>query len=356
VSKLKKYWSRLAGGLVPYVPGEQPKDRKYIKLNTNENPYGPSPKVIEAIKAAADDSLKLYPDPTCDELVKAAADYYGVPKEMIFTGNGSDEVLAFAFMAFFEPGREILFADITYSFYPVYANLFNLNYRLIPLDDGFRLNEEDYFNSPGGVIIANPNAPTGNCLSLETIRRVLENNSENVVIIDEAYIDFGGESAVGLTREYPNLLVVHTFSKSRSLAGMRLGFAIGDSSLIEALQSVKNSFNSYTLDRLAIKAGVEAFRDNEYFEETRNRIIATRKRTVATMAQMGFNIPDSSANFIFAAHPEIKGEYIFNELRSRGILVRYFKKPRIDNHLRISIGSDDEMECLLKALREIIKS
>ncbi len=352
---MNKYWSRLVGGLEPYVPGEQPRDRKYIKLNTNENPYGPSPRVIEAIKSAADDGLKLYPDPTCDELVGAAAGYYGVKKDQIFTGNGSDEVLAFAFMSFFNPDREILFADITYSFYPVYAALFNLKYRLVPLDDGFDITEESYYNSEGGVVIANPNAPTGRGVTLETVRRILEKNPDNVVILDEAYIDFGGETALPLINEFPNLLVVHTFSKSRSLAGMRLGFAIGDSSLIEALNRVKNSFNSYTLDRLAIKAGVEAFMDRAYFEETRGKIMATRERTVYYMRKMGFKIPESTANFIFAAHQEKKADLIFTELRQRGILVRYFKKPRIDNHLRISIGSDSEMDSLLDALAEIVR-
>ncbi|NTV89516.1 MAG: histidinol-phosphate transaminase, partial [Clostridiales bacterium] len=328
--------------------------RKYIKLNTNENPYGPSPKVIEAIKAAADDSLKLYPDPTCSELVAAASEYYGVAPGQIFTGNGSDEVLAFAFMSFFDPDREILFADITYSFYPVYAGLFNLKYRLVPLDEGFGVKIGDYFNSIGGVILANPNAPTGRGLSLEEVRLVLENNPETVVILDEAYIDFGGETAIPLINEFRNLLVIRTFSKSHSLAGMRLGFAIGDIELIEALNNVKNSFNSYTLDRLAIKAGVEAFRDKPYFEETRNRIMATRSRVVRRMTEMGFSIPESTANFIFAAHSVKPGKELFSELRQKGILVRYFNKPRIDNHLRISIGSDTEMDSLLTAFEEIL--
>jgi len=351
---LNKYWSKLLDGLEPYVPGEQPKDRKYIKINTNENPYGPSPKVLEAIRSEIGDELKLYPDPDCEELVAAAAEYYGVNKNQVFPGNGSDEVLAFAFMAFFDPDREIVFADITYTFYPVYATLFNIKYRLIPLTPDFKLPEEAFYNSEGGVVIANPNAPTGELLPLEVIRRILEKNPDNVVLVDEAYIDFGGESAVPLIKEYPNLLVVQTFSKSRSLAGMRIGFAIGDSELITALHMVKNSFNSYTLDRLAIKAGVAAFKDREYYEETHSKIIATRERVTERMRAMGFIVHDSAANFIFVSHPDKKASEIFAELRERGILVRHFNKPRIDNYLRITIGTDSDMDHLLLALEEML--
>lgn len=351
---MSKYWSGLAKGLDPYVPGEQPKDKKYIKLNTNENPYGPSPRVLEAIRNYTDDSLKLYPDPACDMLVSAAAGYYGLKKEQVFPGNGSDEILAFAFMAFFDPGRAILFPDITYSFYPVYAKLFNIDYRAVPVGEEFEIPEKEFYQSPGGVIIANPNAPTGRYLDLISIKRILDNNSSSVVIIDEAYIDFGGESAVRLIESYPNLMVVQTFSKSRSLAGMRLGFALGDSNLIAAMNSVKNSFNSYTIDRLAMAAGIEAFRDDEYFEETRKKVIATRKRTTSEMTAMGFKVIDSEANFIFAMHPRLNAAEIFSELRAKGILVRYFKKPRIDNYLRITIGSDEEMDAFLKVVKEII--
>lgn len=353
---MNQYWSELARRLDPYVPGEQPKDKKYIKLNTNENPYGPSPRVLEAIRNNTDESLKLYPDPTCDMLLAAAAGYYGVKKEQVFAGNGSDEILAFSFMAFFDPGRPVLFPDITYSFYPVYARLFNIDYRTVSLGEDFEVPEEKLYGSPGGVILANPNAPTGRCLSLASVKRILDSNASNVVMVDEAYIDFGGESAVSLIDSYPNLLVIHTFSKSRSLAGMRLGFAIGNSNLIAAMNSVKNSFNSYTVDRLAIAAGIEAFKDKEHFETTRNRVIATRGRVVGEMAALGFKVTESSANFIFAMHPRVKAEVIFNELRSAGILVRYFKKPRIDNYLRITIGNDDEMDSFLMAVKEIVSA
>lgn len=351
---MNKYWSKLSQGLVPYIPGEQPRDRKYIKLNTNENPYGPSPRVLEAIRNAADESLRLYPDPTCDMLVSAAAESYGVRKEQIFTGNGSDEVLAFSFMAFFDPGRTIVFPNITYSFYPVYASLFHLDYVTTPLDSEFNIPAEQLMRSSGGIIIANPNAPTGRAIPLSVIRQVLDGNPDTVVVVDEAYIDYGGESAVGLINEYQNLLVVQTFSKSRSLAGMRIGFAFGDEELIRALESVKNSFNSYTLDRLAITAGTEALKDAAYYRGITGRIIATRERFIGELRRRGFDVTESSANFVFASHKDVCAEKIFRELRDRGILVRYFKKPIIDNHLRISIGTDDDMVRVIDALDRIL--
>ncbi len=352
---MKKYWSRLAQGLVPYVPGEQPQDKKYIKLNTNENPYGPSPKVIEAVKQAADDTLRLYPDPSCGMLINAAAESYGVNKDQIFTGNGSDEVLAFAFMAFFDPGRTIVFPNITYSFYPVYASLFNLDYVTTPLDSEFNIPSGQMMKSSGGIILANPNAPTGKALPLSAIRNVLDGNPDTVVIVDEAYIDYGGESAIGLIDEYPNLLVIHTFSKSRALAGMRIGFAFGDSGLIQALESVKNSFNSYTLDRLAIVAGTAALQDPEYYRGTLQKVLATREKFVNDLRERDFIVTDSSANFVFVSHKTIKADEIFMKLREAGILVRYFRNPLIDNHLRISIGTDDEMKAVVKALDRIIR-
>ncbi|NJD04218.1 MAG: histidinol-phosphate transaminase [Ruminiclostridium sp.] len=353
---MNKYWSELANRLDPYVPGEQPKDRKYIKLNTNENPYGPSPRVLEAIRNCTDESLKLYPDPTCDTLLTAAAEYYGVRKDQVFAGNGSDEILAFSYMAFFDPGKAILFPDITYTFYPVYAQLFNIEYKLINVAEDFEIPEKELYQSPGGVIIANPNAPTGKYMPLASVKRILDNNAASVVIIDEAYIDFGGESAVKLIEEYPNLLVIHTFSKSRSLAGMRLGFALGDSNLIKAINSVKNSFNSYTIDRLAIAAGIEAFRDVEYFEAARKKVMGTRERVSAEMAAMGFNVIDSKANFIFTSHPFVKAAAIFALLREKGILVRYFNKPRIDNYLRITMGSNTEMDVFLATVKDIVQA
>ncbi|MGI6668636.1 MAG: histidinol-phosphate transaminase [Acetivibrionales bacterium] len=353
---MNNYWSALARSLKPYVPGEQPKDRKYIKLNTNENPYGPSPLVLDAIKAELDDSLRLYPDPDCSELVEAAAERYGVGNDRVFVGNGSDEVLAFAFMAFFDPGRTIIFPNITYSFYPVYASLFRLDYATAPLDDDFGIQTGQLMKSCGGVVLANPNAPTGRALPLAEIRRIIEGNPDTVVIIDEAYAEFGGESAIGLTDEYPNLLVVRTLSKSHSLAGMRVGMAFGDKELISALESVKNSFNSYTLDRLAIAAGTAALKDDAYYRQTIAKVIATRERFTRELTSRGFLVTDSSANFVFASHQDIYAEDIFNELRKKGILVRYFKLPQIDNYLRISIGTDEDMDALISALDGIIES
>lgn len=351
---MNKYWSALARGLEPYVPGEQPRDRRYIKLNTNENPYGPSPKVLDAIREAADDSLKLYPDPTCDTLISAASENYGIDKDQIFAGNGSDEVLAFAFMAFFDPGRTIVFPNITYSFYPVYASLFQLDYVTTPLDSEFNIPSEQLLNSCGGVILANPNAPTGKAMPLSAIRTLLDGNPNTVVIVDEAYIDYGGESAVDLIGEYPNLLVVQTFSKSRALAGMRIGFAFGDSDLIRALDRVKNSFNSYTLDRLAIVAGTAALKDEAYFRAVTEKVIATREKFIEELTKREFAVTDSAANFVFVSHKRVPAEKIFTELRKRGILVRYFRQPVIDNHLRISIGTDEEMAAVAAALDDIL--
>lgn len=353
---MQKYWSALARGLKPYVPGEQPKDGKYIKLNTNENPYGPSPLVLDAIKAAVDGSLRLYPDPCCSELIGAAAKRYGVKNDQVFAGNGSDEELAFAFMAFFDPGRIIIFPNITYSFYPVYASLFRLDYATAPLDGDFNVPAGRLMESCGGVVLANPNAPTGRALPLAEIRRIIEGNPDTVVIIDEAYIDFGGESAVGLIDEYPNLLVVRTLSKSHSLAGMRIGLAFGDRELIRALESVKSSFNSYTLDRLAIAAGMAALKDDGYYRETIAKVVATRERFTRELRSRGFTVADSSANFVFASHPAVCAEEIFTRLKERGILVRYFKLPLIDNYLRISIGIDEDMAAVVSALDDIIES
>jgi histidinol-phosphate aminotransferase len=353
---MQKYWSALARGLEPYVPGEQPKDGKYTKLNTNENPYGPSPLVLDAIKAAVDCSLRLYPDPCCSELIETAAKRYGVKNDQVFAGNGSDEVLAFAFMAFFDPGRTIIFPNITYSFYPVYASLFRLDYTAVPLDGDFNVPAGRFMESCGGVVLANPNAPTGKALPLAEIRRIIEGNPDTAVIIDEAYIDFGGESAVGLIDEYQNLLVVHTLSKSHSLAGMRIGLAFGDRELIRALESIKSSFNSYTLDRLAIAAGTAALKDDGYYRETIAKVVATRERFTRELRSRGFFVTDSSANFVFASHPAIYAGEIFAGLKERRILVRYFKLPQIDNYLRISIGTDEDMDAVISALDSIIES
>jgi histidinol-phosphate aminotransferase len=336
------------------VPGEQPKDKTYIKLNTNENPYPPSPKVTDAIKGAANADLRLYPDPTCDVLVQAAANYYGLPAEQVFVGNGSDEILAFAFAAFFDPAKKLLFPDITYSFYKVYAKLYGLQTELIPLDEQFNVQVEAYHSDNGGIIIPNPNAPTAQLLPLEDIRKLLESNPNQAVIIDEAYIDFGGQSAVELITDYPNLLVVQTLSKSRSLAGLRVGFAFGSKELIEGLNRIKNSFNSYTLDRLALAGAVASFEDDAYFRETTAKVIATRERVTEQLLAIGFKVTDSKANFVFISHKAIAAKDIFQQLRDKGVLVRYFDQPRINEYLRVSIGTDEEMDAFIQAVQEIV--
>lgn len=352
---MSKYWNDLAHKLDPYVPGEQPKDKKYIKLNTNENPYAPSPKVIEAIRQAADDSLRLYPDPNCDDLRQAIARSFSLSSDEVFIGNGSDEVLAFSFMAFFSSEKPVLFADITYSFYKVYANLCNLQTKMIPLDENFKIPIDEFCIQNGGVVLPNPNAPTGDYIPIEDLRRILDKCWNCVVIIDEAYIDFGGESAVQCIKEYPNLLVIRTLSKSASLAGLRVGFALGHKDLIEGLNRLKNSINSYTIDRLALAGAKAAIEDEDYFKETSLKICSTRERTSAALREMGFKVLDSKANFIFISHTEFAAKNLFQELRNRGVLVRYFNQPRIDNFLRVSIGTDDEMDKLISNLREIIK-
>lgn len=352
---MSKYWSKLTNSLTPYIPGEQPKDKKYIKLNTNENPYPPSPKVLEVIKNTANKDLRLYPDPSGDDLRKVIANHHNLSLNQIFAGNGSDEILSFAFAAFFDPSQVIIFPDITYTFYPVYANFYGLLYKEIPLEEDFSLPLEKFNIPNGGIILANPNAPTAKYVPMDYFRSILNNNKEKVVIIDEAYIDFGGKSTVKLINEYPNLLVIHTLSKSRSLAGLRVGIAMGNEELIEGLNRVKNSFNSYTLDRLALVGAIAAYEDNKYFEETRNKVIKTREETIKNLRVLGFSIPDSKANFIFVSHPKINAKLIFESLRERGILVRHFNKPRIDNYLRISIGTDKEMDFLIENLKEIIQ-
>ncbi|MFW5992270.1 MAG: histidinol-phosphate transaminase [Halanaerobiaceae bacterium] len=346
------YWSKLTKKVVPYVPGEQPKDKKYVKLNTNENPYPPSPRVIRAIRQAANENLKLYPDPTCEELKVTIADYYNVEQNQVFIGNGSDEVLAFSFMAFFD--SDIIFPVITYSFYPVYANLFNINYRTVPLNEDFSIPVEELSTVNGGVIFPNPNAPTGKYLSLEKIKEILDRNTEQVVIIDEAYIDFGGESAVGLIDKYPNLLVVQTLSKSRALAGLRIGYAFGQQHLIEGLDRIKNSFNSYTLDRIALAGAKEAIKDEEYFLKIRTKVINTREQVSEELRRIGFKVVDSKTNFLFISHPEVQAEDLFYQLKQKGILVRYFNKSGIDNYLRVSIGKDKDMDLFLQTLKVIL--
>ena len=351
---MNRYWSRIVKNIKPYIPGEQPKDRKFIKLNTNENPYPPSEKAIEAIRLAANETLRLYPDPTCDELRTTLARRYNLEKDQIFIGNGSDEILAFSFPAFFEPaGNPILFAEVTYSFYPVYADFFNINYRLIPVDAELNVSEEGYYQDNGGIIIANPNAPTGRGVSRKTIEAILKKNENSVVIVDEAYVDFGGQSAVELINDYPNLLVIKTLSKSHSLAGLRVGYAMGNEGLMQGLTRVKDSINSYTVDRLALAGAKEAIQDEAYFQETRSKIIETRKRVTARLAEINIKVIASQANFIFISSAQCHGEVLFQRLREKGILVRYFNKPKIDNFIRVTIGTDAEMDCFLDAIATV---
>jgi len=347
---MSRFWNERTNNLDPYVPGEQPRDQQYVKLNTNENPYPPSPLAIEKMQEAVGQSLRLYPDPDATELRDTIAKYYNKTPGQVFVGNGSDEVLALAFMAFFQQGNPILFPDITYSFYPVYCNLFQLDYKLIPLDEDFSIPVEKMCEKNGGVIFPNPNAPTGKAMDLEDIRKILAANKDQVVIVDEAYIDFGGESAHTLIEEYPNLLVIQTFSKSRSLAGLRVGFALGNEELIEGLNRVKNSFNSYPLDRVALAGAKAAMEDEAYFRSTTNRVIQTRERVTAILENKGFKVIPSKANFIFIHHPEKDASQLYAELKKQGVLVRYFNKPRIDQYLRVSIGTDEEMDIFIEKL------
>jgi histidinol-phosphate aminotransferase len=352
---MSKYWSPLVRSLSPYVPGEQPKDTAAIvKLNTNENPYPPSPKVMAAIKRFDEGSLRLYPDPDASELTQALARQFSLDCEQVFVGNGSDEILALAFMAFFKQSNPILFPDVTYSFYQVYCQLFDIAFEQVPLAADFQIDVNDYCKPCGGVIIANPNAPTGVALSLHEIETLLKSNADSVVLIDEAYVDFGAESAVALIQTYPNLLVVQTFSKSRALAGMRIGYALGNRTLIEGLNRVKNSFNSYPLDRLAQCAGVEALEDAAYFEKTRQEIIALRDNMILQLEAIGFDVLPSSANFVFARHAEKDAEGLYLALKNRGVLVRHFNQGRISNYLRISVGTQREIVTLMSTLNTIL--
>ncbi|MEJ6952049.1 histidinol-phosphate transaminase [Halanaerobiaceae bacterium ANBcell28] len=350
-----KFWSELTKKLDPYVPGEQPKDKKYIKLNTNENPFPPSPKVIKAIKKASNDDLRLYPDPECEDFKKKLAKYYGIKEKEIFVGNGSDEVLAFSYMAFFNPGKPILFPEITYSFYPVYSKLFNIDYKNVVMNDDFTIDIDCFSKENGGIIIANPNAPTGIYLSLDKIKIILDKNKSSVVIIDEAYIDFGGESAINLINDYPNLLVIQTMSKSRALAGMRIGFAFGNENLINALDSVKNSFNSYTMDRLALAAAEASLADQDYFMQRKNELIQIRESLIKELSELGFVVLPSKTNFLFISHPNFAAEEIFNYMRENGVLLRYFKDKKIDNYLRVSLGTAEEMNKFLLKINEYLK-
>jgi len=352
---MSKFWSDIVHKLTPYVPGEQPKLTNLVKLNTNENPYGPSPKVIEALKAEAADSLRLYPDPNSDALKAAIADTYHLNPNQVFVGNGSDEVLAHVFQALLKHDKPLLFPDITYSFYPVYCGLYDIDYQTIPLAEDFSINNDDYARPNGGIIFPNPNAPTGIPLPLAKVEMLLQRNPESVVVIDEAYVDFGTESAVGLINQYPNLLVTHTLSKARSLAGLRVGYALGAPDLIEALIRVKDSFNSYPIDRFASAGAIAAIQDVEYFNKTCSQVMATRDTLVQDLTELGFEVLPSGANFIFAKHPAWDGAELTAKLRERSIIVRHFKSPsRISPYLRITIGTDEQSKLLIAALSDIL--
>lgn len=351
---MEKQWKKNLRSIDPYIPGEQPKNEKIIKLNANENPYPPSPKVLEAIRNFNGNDLRLYPDTSAKKLKKALATHFGVNENQIFVGNGSDEVIAFAFMACFNSEKPILFPDITYSFYPVWCSLFHTPYEKIPLDENFEISVSDYNRENGGIILPNPNAPTGIGQTKEAIETILEQNQNSIVIIDEAYVDFGGYSAVELSERYENLLVVHTFSKSRSLAGIRIGVAIGSETLIQTLEAVKNSYNSYTMDCLAIEIGTAAIADEDYFEKVTKKISDTRERFTKGLKQFGFHICPSQTNFVFVTHPSIKAKALFEALKAENIFIRYFDLPRIQNYLRITIGTDEEMDLVLQHINKFI--
>ncbi|MGI4840682.1 MAG: histidinol-phosphate transaminase [Janthinobacterium lividum] len=347
---MSKFWSPFVKTLVPYVPGEQPKLTKLVKLNTNENPYGPSPKALEAMRAELNDDLRLYPDPNGDLLKQAVAEYYGVQTGQVFVGNGSDEVLAHIFHGLFQQDLPLLFPDISYSFYPVYCGLYGIEHVLVPLDEQFQIRVADYARPNGGIIFPNPNAPTGCVLALDAVEQMLKASPDSVVVVDEAYIDFGGQTAISLVDRYPNLLVTQTLSKSRSLAGLRVGLAVGHPDLIEALERVKNSFNSYPLDRMAIVGAAAAFNDKVYFQQTCKAVIDSREHLVAELQQRGFEVLPSAANFIFTRHPQQDAAGIAAKVREKGVIVRHFKQERIAQFLRISIGTPEQNQALLDAL------
>lgn len=349
-------WENNVRRVVPYVAGEQPKNKNVIKLNTNECPYPPAPGVEQVIHGFDYDILRKYPDPEVADLRRVLAKRYQVEEEQVFVGVGSDDVLAMSFLTYFNSDKPILFPDITYSFYDVWADLYRIPYECQPLDENFAIKKEDYFKENGGIIIANPNAPTGLMAPVEMLEEIIKENQDVVVIVDEAYVDFGGESCIPLVDKYENLLVVQTFSKSRSMAGMRIGFAIGSKKLISFLNDAKFSFNSYTMNATAIAAGVASVEDETYFQETVSKVITTRERTKKELARLGFVFPDSKTNFIFAAHKSVPGKQIFEALREQNIFVRHWDKPRIENYMRISIGTDKEMETVLAFLEKYLKS
>ncbi len=349
-------WEQNIRTVIPYIPGEQPNCKDMIKLNTNENPYPPAPGVKKVLENMDADVLRLYPDPTIKLLVEELAHYYQLKEEQVFVGVGSDDVLATAFLTFFNSAKPVLFPDITYSFYPVWCDLYRIPYEKPALDEALRIQKEDYYRENGGIILANPNAPTSIYEELSVIEDILQHNQASIVIVDEAYVDFAGASATRLIDKYDNLVVVQTFSKARSMAGMRIGYAMGNAALIKALNDVKYSINSYTMNQTAIYAGVEAVKDIPYCKEAIGKIIATREWSERELKSLGFTFPKSGANFIFAAHERIPAKDIFEALRSNNIFVRYFNAPRIDNYLRITIGTDEEMHRLFAFLKDFINN
>lgn len=345
-------WENNVRKVVPYVPGEQPKVKDIIKLNTNENPYGPSKKVLD--KAMELERLKLYPDPAATDLVDTIAKYHGLKSNQVFVGVGSDDVLAMAFMTFFNSDKKLLFPDITYSFYDVWAELFGIPYEQIPVDQDFKLRAEDYYVENGGIIFPNPNAPTGIAEPLSFVEDIVKNNQDVIVIVDEAYVDFGGETALPLIDKYDNLLVVRTFSKSRSMAGLRIGYAMGNEKLIKYLNDVKYSYNSYTMNMPSIILGKESILDDEYFKDTVAKVIDTREWFKEEIQKLGFSCPPSAANFLFITHNSLEAKYIFEKAKENKIFVRFFDKPRINNHLRVTIGTREEMEVFLEFLKKLV--
>lgn len=347
-------WKENLRKIEPYVPGEQSKDKDIVKINANENPYPPSPKAVEVLKNFDTNNLRFYPNANSTKLKEALAKYYGVGVENVFVGNGSDDVLAVAFQSFFNSDKPIVYPDLTYSFYPVWCSLFGIEYKTYAVGDDFRINAEDYKEKNGGVIIPNPNAPTSLGEGTGFVEKILSYNQDSVVIIDEAYVDFGGVSSVPLVKKYENLLVTGTFSKSRSLAGLRIGFAIGSKTLIDVMEAVKNSYNSYTVDSISIEVGSASIEDDEYFKSTCQKVIKTRQRVTDELKKLGFDVLDSQTNFIFATHAKYSMKEMFEYLKTQKVFIRYFSLPRIENYVRITIGTDDEMDIFLQKAKEFL--
>lgn len=351
---MSREWTKNLRNIEPYVPGEQSKDKDIVKINANENPYPPSPKAAEVLKSFDTNKLRFYPSANSTKLKEAIAKYYKVDVSNVFVGNGSDDVLAVAFQSFFNSEKPIVYPDLTYSFYPVWCSLFGIKYKNYPVGDDFRINPEDYKEKNGGVVIPNPNAPTSLGEGLDFVEKILNYNQDSVVIIDEAYVDFGGTSSIPLIDKYENLLVTGTFSKSRSLAGLRIGFAIGSKALIDVMEAVKNSYNSYTVDSLSIEMGAASIEDDEYFKSTCKKVIKTRKRVTLELEKLGFDVLDSQTNFIFATHNKHNMKALFEYLKTQKVFIRYFSLPRIENYVRITIGTNEEMDIFLEKTKEFI--